>query len=54
MPNPKIIDPTKYRGAAGRKKNPTPVPIITPPPIAQVLLSSFLLDIDENNDAGFI
>jgi hypothetical protein len=35
------MDPTKYKGDVGRKKNPTPKPIITPPPIAQVLLSFF-------------
>ena len=49
IPNPNINDPTKYRGESGRKKNPTPTPMITPPPIAQVLLSSFLLDIGKNH-----
>ena len=49
IPNPNIIKPTKYRGESGRKKNPTPIPMITPPPIAQVLLSSFLSDIGKNH-----
>jgi hypothetical protein len=49
MPNPVIMDPTKYRGDVGRKKNPTPKPMIAPPPIAQVLLSSFLFDIGQSN-----
>ena len=40
-PSPNSMDPTKYKGDVGRKKNPTPKPIITPPPIAQVLLSFF-------------
>jgi hypothetical protein len=44
-PRPDIKDPTKYSGDCCRKKNPTPKPTITPPPIAQVLLSSFSLDI---------
>ena len=48
-PNPAIMDPTKYRGDIGRKKNPTPKPMITPPPIAQVLLSSFLVDIGKSH-----
>jgi len=42
MPNPAIMDPTNAKGAFGKKKNPTPIPIRTPPPIAQVLLSFFL------------
>jgi hypothetical protein len=48
-PNPAIMEPTKYRGDIGRKKNPTPKPMITPPPIAQVLLSSFLVDIGKSH-----
>ncbi len=40
-PNPDSIDPTKYRTDCGRRKNPTPKPTITPPPMAQVLLFSF-------------
>ena len=45
-PSPPIMDPTNAR-ASGRKKNPTPNPKSSPPPIAQVLLSSsFLFDID--------
>ena len=50
MPNPNIRDPTKYSGELGRKKNPTPNPVITPPPIAQVLRSSFLVDIGKDHD----
>jgi len=42
IPNPISIDPTNARGDLSKKKNPTPIPIITPPPIAHVLLSSFL------------
>jgi hypothetical protein len=49
MPNPDIREPTKYSGDRGKKKNPTPIPIITPPPIAQVLLSSFSLDIGKKS-----
>ena len=48
-PNPKSIDPTKYSADWVRKKNPTPNPIITPPPIAQVLLSCFSFDIFNEN-----
>jgi hypothetical protein len=44
-PSPPIMDPTNAR-ASGRKKNPTPNPRSNPPPIAQVLLSSFLFDIN--------
>ena len=42
IPNPMSIDPTKLRGDVCKKKNPTPIPSITPPPIAQVLLSFFV------------
>ena len=48
-PNPKSIDPTKYSADWVRKKNPTPNPIIRPPPIAQVLLSCFSFDIFNKN-----
>ena len=48
-PNPNIVDPTKYRGDCCRKKKPTPKPTITPPPIAQVLLSFLLFDINVSN-----
>jgi hypothetical protein len=45
-PSPPIMDPTNA-SASGRKKNPTPNPKSSPPPIAQVLLSSsFLFDMD--------
>ena len=44
-PNPDIMEPTKYSGDWVKKKNPTPKPTITPPPMAHVLLSSFLFDI---------
>lgn len=39
QPNPRTMDPTKYNADIGNRKNPTPKPIRTPPPIAQVLLS---------------
>ena len=43
IPNPARIDPTNANaGEFFKKKNPTPMPKSTPPPIAQVLLSSFL------------
>lgn len=48
MPNPASIEPTKaIAGEDCRKKNPTPTPNRTPPPIAHVLLSSLLFVIIE-------
>jgi hypothetical protein len=44
QPNPRIRAPTKYTADIGNRKNPTPKPIRTPPPIAQVLLSLFSSD----------
>jgi hypothetical protein len=44
-PNPAIMEPTKYSGDWVKKKNPTPKPTITPPPMAHVLLSTFWFDI---------
>ena len=41
-PIPAIMDPTKARAEVCKKKNPTPKPKSNPPPIAHVLLSSFL------------
>ena len=41
LPNPANIDPTNAKGAFCMKKNPTPIPISKPPPIAHVLLSFF-------------
>ena len=48
-PNPARIDPTNARADAFRKKNPIPMPISNPPPMAHVLLSpfSFVLSILE-------
>ena len=41
-PNPAKIDPTNpMAGEELRKKNPIPIPIMMPPPMAHVLLSSF-------------
>jgi hypothetical protein len=45
IPKPTNKDPTKYSEDNGSKKNPTPKPITMPPPMAQVLLSSFWVDI---------
>ena len=42
IPSPKIIDPTNIRADSARKKKPIPRPARTPPPIAQLLLSSLL------------
>jgi len=43
IPSPASIDPTNAKaGEDFRKKKPTPMPRSTPPPIAQVLLSSLL------------
>ena len=42
-PNPIRTDATNNKGDDGRKKNPTPTPIMTVPPIAHELLSSFLV-----------
>jgi hypothetical protein len=42
MPNPTSMHPTKASGFVFKKKNPTPIPISNPPPIAHELLSSFL------------
>ena len=48
MPYPDSIEPTKANaGEDCRKKNPTPIPNRTPPPIAHVLLSSLLFVITE-------
>ena len=41
-PNPANILPTNARVFSLKKKNPTPIPSIKPPPVAHVLLSSFL------------
>jgi len=41
-PNPESMLPTNARADSLRKKNPTPRPRSRPPPIAHVLLSSFL------------
>jgi hypothetical protein len=41
-PNPASMLPTNARGDSLKKKNPTPRPRSKPPPIAHVLLSSFL------------
>ena len=41
-PNPNNVDPTNAKGDCCKKKNPAPMPISVPPPIAHVLLSSFL------------
>ncbi len=40
-PNPIISDPTKYMADGGKRKNPTPEPTTTPPPMPHVLLYSF-------------
>ena len=42
-PNPAIKLPTKYKADWCRKKNPTPRPNKTPPPIAHAVLSDLLL-----------
>jgi len=42
IPNPANILPTNAKTFVLRKKNPTPIPKIKPPPIAHVLLSSFI------------
>ena len=45
-PSPPIMDPTNASADCWRKKSPTPNPKSNPPPIAQVLLSSSLFDMD--------
>jgi len=42
-PRPSSVHPTKMRADCCRKKNPTPMPMSTPPPMAQELLSFSLL-----------
>jgi len=42
-PNPIRIEATNNKGDDGRKKNPTPTPIMIVPPMAHELLSSFLV-----------
>jgi hypothetical protein len=41
-PKPAKMLPTNAKTEVVRKKNPTPNPISKPPPVAHVLLSSFL------------
>jgi len=43
IPNPISMEATNNKGEDGRKKNPTPTPIMIVPPIAHELLSSFLV-----------
>lgn len=43
VPKPIKMDATNNKGEEGRKKNPTPTPIIRVPPTAHELLSSFLV-----------
>jgi hypothetical protein len=42
-PKPASSDPTKASVFALKKKNPIPMPKSKPPPVAQSLLSSFLI-----------
>jgi len=44
-PIPPTVHPRKANGDSGKKKSPTPIPNMTPPPIAHELLSSLLLRI---------
>ena len=41
-PNPAKVHPTNAKGDCCKKKNPTPMPMSMPPPVAHVLLSSLL------------
>jgi hypothetical protein len=45
-PSPDISDPTKYSVDSGKRKNPMPNPMIVPPPMAQLLLSCFVFDMN--------
>jgi hypothetical protein len=47
-PNPESMLPTNARADSFRKKNPTPRPRSRPPPIAHVLLSTFLSVIESS------